>query len=484
MAERTGSARELAVLVLAAGRGTRMKSRTAKVLHPIAGRPMLAYPLAAAEALAPARLVVVVGRDAEQVRRAFAGRARFVEQAEQLGTGHAVLQAREALAGFQGDVLILYGDTPLLRPETLRRLLARKLESAADLCLLSAQIDVPGIVVRGADGRVARIVEATDATPEELALRERNTGVYLLDAGFLYKTLERVGQDNAQGEIYLTGIVELAVSDGCRVEALTLEDAEEALGVNTRVELARATAAIRRRVNVRHQLAGVTIVDPESTWIDADVEIGPDTLIEPGCVIQGPTRIGSGVHVKPHCTIESSRVGDEVEMGPCAHLRPGTVLGRRVRIGNFVEVKNSTLGDGTKADHLSYIGDADVGAGASFGCGAVVVNYDGRAKHRTRVGERAFIGCNANLVAPIEIASDSFVAAGSTVTRDVPPQALAIARAEQTNVEGWVARRAERAAGAEGAAPAARRARKARRPRRPGGRGKPRGPRKPGKRSR
>jgi bifunctional UDP-N-acetylglucosamine pyrophosphorylase/glucosamine-1-phosphate N-acetyltransferase len=470
MPERTASSRELAVVVLAAGKGTRMKSRTAKVLHPIAGRPMLAYPLAAAEALGPARLVVVVGRDAAQVQQAFAGRARFAAQPEQLGTGHAVLQAREALAGFEGDVLILYGDTPLLRPETLRRLLAWKAESGADLCLLSAAIDVPGIVVRGSDGRVARIVEATDATPDELALRERNTGVYLLDAGLLFKTLERVGQDNAQGEIYLTGIVELAVDGGCRVEALSLDDAEEALGVNTRVELARAATAIRRRVNVRHQLAGVTIVDPESTWIDVDVEIGPDTLIEPGCVIQGRTRIGSSVHIKPHCTIEASEVGDEVEMGPCAHLRPGTRLGRRVRVGNFVEIKNSTLGDGTKADHLSYIGDADVGAGASFGCGAVVVNYDGLAKHRTRVGDRAFIGCNANLVAPIAIASDSFVAAGSTVTRDVPSLALGIARAEQTNVEGWVARRAAKGSEPKGAARgkdegSAKQARKPRKPR-------------------
>ncbi len=476
MPERTATSRELAVLVLAAGKGTRMKSRTAKVLHPIAGRPMLAFPLAAAEALGPARLVVVVGRDAEQVRQAFAGRARFAAQPEQLGTGHAVLQAREELAGFSGDVLILYGDTPLLRPETLRRLVACKAESRADLCLLSAEIDVPGIVLRGPDGRVARIVEATDATPQELLLRERNTGVYLLDAGLLFKTLDRVGQENAQGEIYLTSIVELLVADGCRVEALTLEDAEEALGVNTRVELARAAAAIRRRVNVRHQLGGVTLVDPESTWIDVDVEIGPDTLIEPGCAIQGSTRIGSSVHIKPHCTIESSEIGDEVEMGPCAHLRPGTVLGRRVRVGNFVEIKNSTLGDGTKADHLSYIGDADVGAGASFGCGAVVVNYDGLSKHRTRVGDRAFVGCNANLVAPLTLAPDSFVAAGSTVTRDVPAQALAIARSEQTNVEGWVTRRRAERAAAEAAGEESARGKSSEK--------RPRGPRKPSKRPR
>ena len=250
-----------------------------------------------------------------------------------------------------------------------------------------------------------------------------------------------MGDENAQGEIYLTSIVEILVQEGRRVEAVRLEDPEEALGVNTRAELAQAAAGLRRRVLNRLMAAGVTIVDPATTYVDVDVEIGRDTLIEPGCVIQGPTRIGQGVHLKPHCTVESSELGDEVVIGPNAHLRPDTSLGRGVRIGNFVEVKNSTLGDGVKADHLSYIGDADVGAGASFGCGSIVVNYDGVAKHRTTVGERAFIGCNANLVAPLVIEPDTFVAAGSTINQTVPRDALAVARARQRNVEGWVARR-------------------------------------------
>ena len=433
--------REIAALLLAAGQGTRMKSALAKVLHPIAGRPMLHYPLAAAEALHPRRLIVVVGRDAEQVGAAVGGRAELVLQSQQRGTGHAVLQTAPTLAGFRGDVLILYGDTPLLRAETLERMLRHKAETGADLVLLSAEVAVPGIVVRDASGRVAKIVEATDATPAELAIEERNTGVYLLGAELLWKMLAQVGDQNRQGEIYLTSIVEIAVREGLRVEALRIADGEEAIGINQRAELAHAAAVMRRRKLNQLMLDGVSIVDPAATWIDVDVEIGRDSLIEPGCVIQGASRIGERVHLKPGCMIEASEIGDDAVIGPNAHLRPGTRLGRSVRIGNFVEVKNSVLGEGVKADHLSYIGDADVGAGASFGCGSIVVNYDGIAKHRTQVGPRAFIGCNANLVAPLRIAEDAFVAAGSTVTKDVPALALAVAREKQKNIEGWVERR-------------------------------------------
>ena len=338
-------------------------------------------------------------------------------------------------------MFVLYGDTPLLRADTLARMAEHKRRSGADLVLLSAPVDVPGIVVRDAAGKVARIVEVPDATPEELAIRERNTGVYLLDAGLLWKLLERVDDRNAQRELYLTSIVELAVSDGLRVEAIALSDPDEALGVNTRAELALAESRMRERTLNRVMAAGVTIVDPASTYIDVDVEIGADTLIEPGCVIQGASRIGSGVHLKPGCVIESSRIGDDVEIGPNAHLRPNCAIGDGSRIGNFVEVKNSVLGPGVKADHLSYIGDADVGAKASFGCGSIVVNYDGQAKYRTTVGERAFIGCNVNLIAPVAVEDDAFVAAGSTITSDVPRGALGVARARQRNVEGWVARR-------------------------------------------
>jgi len=438
------ASRSLAVLLLAAGKGTRMKSRHPKVLHELWGRPMLAYPVAAAQALAPERLLAVVGHGAESIRARFGEGLEFVLQAEQRGTGHAVLQCRESLQGFDGDLLILYGDTPLLRSETLERMRAARQATSADLLLLSARVDVPGIVVRDEAGAVQRIVEATDASPEELRIEERNTGVYLLDARLLWKLMDQVDDHNAQGELYLTDIVKVAVGEGRRVEALQLDDAAEALGVNTRRELAAAGRHLRERILNRLMDGGVTIVDPASTFIDADVTIGVDTVIEPGCVISGPTRIGEGVQVRPHCTIETSEIGDDVKIGPCAHIRPGCEIGAGSRIGNFVEVKNSVLGRGVKADHLSYIGDADVGEGASFGCGSIVVNYDGIAKHRTRVGERAFVGCNVNLVAPVVIEAEAFIAAGSTITKSVSEQALAVARARQKNVEGWVAKRKRR----------------------------------------
>jgi bifunctional UDP-N-acetylglucosamine pyrophosphorylase/glucosamine-1-phosphate N-acetyltransferase len=428
---------EIEVVVLAAGKGTRMKSARAKVLHPIAGQPMLAFPLAAAESLNPEHLVVVVGRDAQLVRETFAGRATFALQEEQRGTGHAVLQAEPSLQGFTGDVLILYGDTPLLRPETLRSMIALKAEAEADLVLLTAEVEVPGIVIRDGSGGVERIVEVPDATPQELAVRERNTGVYLVAADLLWKTLAQVDDRNEQGEIYLTDLVGLSVSDGRRVEAMFLEDPDEAIGVNTRIELAAAGSVIRQRLMNQLMADGVTIVDPNATYIDVGVEIGPDTVIEPGCSIQGKCRIGKGVHLKPGCLIESSQIGDDVVMGPNAHLRPGSDLGRGVRIGNYVEIKNSVLGDGVKADHLSYIGDADVGAGASFGCGSITVNYDWNKKHRSTVGAGATVGCNVNLIAPITIGENAAVAAGSTIGVEVPKYALAVERARQRNIEGW-----------------------------------------------
>jgi bifunctional UDP-N-acetylglucosamine pyrophosphorylase / glucosamine-1-phosphate N-acetyltransferase len=436
--------RPLAALVLAAGRGTRLKSSRPKVLHEICGRPLLGYSVAAAESLSPAQLVVVIGPEADEVRRRFGDRVEFAVQPEARGTGDAVLRCRERLEEFRGDVLVLYGDTPLLRGSTLARMRQARRDLNADLVLLSAPVDVPGIVLRDAQGRVARIVEVPDATPEQREIRERNTGVYLLDSELCWKLLAQVGDDNAQGEVYLTDIVELAVRDRLRVEAVQLPGPEEALGVNTRAELVQAMDLMRKRIANHWLDQGVTIVDPAATYIDADVEIGPDTLIEPGCVLQGKSRIGARVHLKPHCTVESSRIGDDVEMGPCAHLRPNCDIGSDSRIGNFVEVKNSVLGRGVKADHLSYIGDADVGERASFGCGSVVVNYDGQAKHRTKVGPRAFIGCNVNLIAPVELEADSYVAAGSTITTSVPEGALAVARARQRNIEGWVDRRGKR----------------------------------------
>jgi bifunctional UDP-N-acetylglucosamine pyrophosphorylase/glucosamine-1-phosphate N-acetyltransferase len=443
-------ATELAVVILAAGEGTRMHSDRNKVLHEIGGRPMLGYPLAVAEALEPKRLVVVIGCDAEQVEEHFRGRARFVVQCKRRGTGDAARQALPELSGFSGDVVILYGDTPLLRTETIQRMQALKAERRADLVMLSAPLALPGRVVRDASGKVLRIVEVTDATPDELSIEEGNTGVYLLDAELLAKHLAQLDDRNEQGELYLTDIVSLAVGEGLAVEALLLDDADEALGVNTRAELAEAGAVWRRRTAERLMAGGVTIVDPGSTYIDTDVEIGRDSRIDPGVVITAGSRLGERVHVKPHCVIESSQLDDDVQLGPAAHLRPNCHLRTRVKIGNYVEIKNSDVGEGVKAAHLTYIGDADVGAGTTFGCGVVTVNYDGQKKHRTTVGERVFVGCNANLIAPVTLQDDSYVAAGSTVNKEVPSDALAVARARQRNVEGWVSRRRKQGTDREG----------------------------------
>jgi len=432
----------LAVLVLAAGQGTRMKSGLAKVLHPLGGRPMLHHVLAAAEALEPERLVTVVGRDAEAVRGAFAGRSRFAPQKEQLGTGHAVLQTEAELEGFTGDVLVLYGDVPLLTTGTLRHLLEHKRATGADLVMLSAVVDVPGIVVRDSDGGLARVVEATDASPEELGIEERNTGVYLVDRDQLWKCLAQLGSDNDQGEIYLTTLIEILLGEGRSVEVLRLEDDDEGIGVNDRLDLARAEAVLRTRTLNRLMLNGVTVVDPATTSVDVDVSVGRDTRIEPGVVIRGETHIGERCHVKSGCVIEESVLGADVAIGPSAHLRPGCVLGDRVRIGNFVEIKNSNLGAGVKADHLSYIGDADVGEAASFGCGSITVNYDWKEKHRTTVGAGAVVGCNVNLVAPVNVGRNASIAAGSTITRDVPDGSLAVSRSrDQEHVEGWSRRK-------------------------------------------
>jgi bifunctional UDP-N-acetylglucosamine pyrophosphorylase/glucosamine-1-phosphate N-acetyltransferase len=433
------------VIVLAAGQGTRMKSRRAKVLHELCGVSMLDHVLRTARALSPSRLIVVVGRDADEVRARFGGDVEFVEQAEQRGTGHAVLVAEPTLGAVNGDVLVLYGDTPLLRPETIERMKVVKRERNADLVILTARAEnIPGRVARDDAGRVARIIEAQDATPEELEISERNTGVYLFRASLLREGLASLVPNNEQGELYLTDVVGYAVAKGLAVEGLEIDDADECLGINTRKELADATRAMRRRIVERLMDEGVSFVDPDSAYVDADVRIGSDSIIEPGVVITGSSVLGEGVHIKAGCVIEDSQIGADVKIGPVAHLRPGNTLGAGVAIGNFVEVKNSNLGAGTKAAHLGYIGDADVGEGVNFSCGAIVVNYDGTKKTRSTIGDGAFVGCNVNLVSPVEIGAGAFVAAGSTITKDVPPGALAIARDRQRNIEGWVARRENR----------------------------------------
>ncbi|MFQ5699425.1 MAG: bifunctional UDP-N-acetylglucosamine diphosphorylase/glucosamine-1-phosphate N-acetyltransferase GlmU [Myxococcota bacterium] len=455
---------ELALLLLAAGKGTRMRSSLPKLLHPLCGRTILEHQLALCRALGASRVVVVVACEADRVRERLAGTGvETCVQEHPRGTGDAVLQARTLLEGHPGPVVTLYGDHPLYRPETIRSLVETHTESGADLTLLTGEFpETPafGRIVRGRDGRIVRIVEAADASAEDLALREVNLGVYVASPAVLFEAVAGLSDRNEQGEYYLTDIVASVLGRGLRVETARAADWSEALGVNDRVDLAAAESQLRRRINQGWQRAGVTMVDPEHTYVDVDVEIGADSMIEPGATLRQGTRIGERCHiatgsvldaselgravvVRPHCWLESARVGDGCVIGPSAHLRPHSVLEREVRIGNFVEVKNSHLGAGTKADHLSYVGDADVGAGVTIGCGAITVNYDGRAKHRTRIGDGAFVGCNSNLIAPVEVAERAYVAAGSTITDRVPGGALGVARARQRVIEGWRARRFE-----------------------------------------
>lgn len=433
----------LGVVILAAGQGTRMKSALPKVLHPLAGRPMVLYPIEAARPLTPLPPVLVVGHGAEEVRRAVGESVAYVEQREQLGTGHAVLQARPALEGRADEVLILYGDMPLLTTETLRRVVQARREAGATVALLTVVAEDPrgfGRVVRGDDGSVLRIVEEADATEAERAIRELNAGVYACDAAWLWEHLPRLPL-RPKGEYYLTDIVEMAVGEGRRVVAVATSDPTEVLGINTRVHLAEAEAALRRRINRRWMESGVTMIDPETTYIEADVVIGPDTVIWPNTFLRGRTRIGARCQIGPSAVIEDSVIGngcrvfasvvegaimeDGSDVGPFSHLRPGARLGAGAHVGNFGEVKNAVLGPGVKMGHFSYVGDAEVGAGANIGAGTVTCNFDGRRKHRTVIGDEAFIGSGTMLVAPVRVGRRAVIGAGSVVTRDIPDRTLA-----------------------------------------------------------
>lgn len=457
-----GDPEALLGLALAAGRGTRMRSSRPKILHPVCGRPLLWHALQTMREAGAVRSVVVLGEAEAEVRAALAGLdPEIVRQPEPLGTAHAVLQARRILSEHPGPVLVMYGDHALFRASTFRRLLERFVQTEAELVLLTAELPDPrgyGRVIRSARGSVERIVEETEASDEVRRIREANLGVYVARGPFLLSALEKVTKRPGRGEYFLTDVVEVALSRSQPVETVLVEDATEALGINDRVELARVEAILRRRIAERWMLHGVSIRDPEGTWIDVDVEVGEDTVLEPGVSLRRGSRVGrgcridagavldgasleEGVWVKPHCWIEEAVIGARCIIGPSAHLRPGTVLDEDVRIGNFVEVKNSRIGRGTKADHLSYVGDADVGAGVTLGCGAITVNYDGQRKSRTIIGDGAFIGCNANLIAPVTVEAGAYVAAGSTITRPVPGGALGVARARQRNVEGWRARK-------------------------------------------
>ena len=446
----------LQVVILAAGKGTRMRSRLPKVLQPLAGRALLAHVLDTAHALHDARCVVVVGHGAQQVREAFAGAGQlgFCEQVPQLGTGHAVLQACPQLDD-SGVVLVLYGDVPLVRAQTLRPLLDAARDGA--LAVLTVRLAQPtgyGRIVRDAQGRVSRIVEHKDASPAELAIDEVNSGIIAAPAAALKRWVGQLRNDNAQGEYYLTDVVALAHADGVPVHGVPAADADELLGVNDRLQLAHLERVMQRRRAEQLLRDGVTLLDPQRIDVRGELVCGQDVRIDVGCVFEGRVELADGVQVGPHCVLRDCRIGADsrieafshidgavcaqgARIGPYARLRPGTELARDVHVGNFTEVKNSSLGEASKANHLSYVGDATVGARVNIGAGTITCNYDGAAKHRTVIEDDAFIGSDTQLVAPVRVGQGATLGAGTTLTRDAPAGQLTVSRARQLSIAGW-----------------------------------------------
>jgi bifunctional UDP-N-acetylglucosamine pyrophosphorylase/glucosamine-1-phosphate N-acetyltransferase len=450
----------LTAIVLAAGEGKRMRSRQPKVLHPLCGRPLIAYPLRTARSLAD-RIVLVVGRNGEDVVGAAGPDVRSVVQAERLGSGHAVLQAKGECD--EGTILVLPGDMPLLSVETIERLVEHHRKSRAAATVLTAIVAEPqgyGRVLRQG-GRVKRVVEDRDATDAEKKISEINTAVYCFAAGRLWSALGKVRPDNDQGEYYLTDVIGILSRAGARVDAVATVDPSEAIGVNDRKQLAAVTAMQRRRILDRLMEAGVTMLDPASTYIEDTVTIGPDTTIHPQVTIEGQSAIGSecvigvGSHVSscrigdrvtllPYCVLRDSVIEDAAMLGPFCHVRPLSHVGPKAKVGNFVELKKSKIGRGSKVPHLSYVGDATVGEGVNIGAGTITCNYDGVHKHETTIDDHAFIGTNTSLVAPITVGEGAYIGAGSTITKDVPPGALAVGRAPQIVKDGWAARKTKK----------------------------------------
>lgn len=448
-----------AAIVLAAGEGTRMRSSVPKVAHEILGVPLVRYVIDAVRAAGVERLVTVVGHCADTVT-ALVSDTSIVVQEQQLGTGHAVACAADALADVDGPVFVLAGDVPLIRAETLSGLLEAWRESGSACVLLTTCFPDPigyGRIVRDRAGHVSAIVEQKDLAPEQLSIAECNVGVYCFDARALFAALERIEPANAQGEYYLTDVVSLLYADGLGVDALVLDDADESHGINTRVQLAAASRLLQRRINERHMLAGVTMTDPDLVWVGPGVTIGRDVALEPMTFLSGVTTVAEGARIGPSTRINDSvvgegavveqsvvreaTIGERASVGPNAFLRPGTVLGAGAKVGSFVEVKNASIGEGSKVPHLSYIGDATIGRGVNIGAGSITCNYDGRHKHATVIGDDAFIGSDTMLVAPVEIGEGAMTGAGSTIAKDVPPGALGIERSSQRNIEGWADRR-------------------------------------------
>lgn len=439
-------------IILAAGKGTRMKSKLYKVLHPVCGKPMVEHIMNRVTETAPNEIITVVGHGAELVKKQLGDRSEYALQAEQLGTGHAVLQAEPFLKGKKGTTLVISGDTPLLTSETLNNLFEYHQGKNASATILTAKADDPtgyGRIVRDHVGIVEKIVEQKDATLEEARIQEINTGTYCFDNELLFDALSQLDTDNAQGEYYLTDIIEILKKAGKNVAAYLTEDFNESLGVNDRVALSKANELMRARINHQHMLNGVSFIDPKATYIDDGVVIGAETVIEPGVYLKGKTVIGENCLITANSQITDSIIEDDVtvktsvveesilrkgsDVGPYAHLRPKAEIGEKAHVGNFVEVKKAVIGEGTKVGHLTYVGDAILGKDINVGCGVVFVNYDGKNKHQTTVGDHSFVGSSVNLIGPVNVAPNSMIAAGSTITKDIPEGAMGIARARQEN---------------------------------------------------
>lgn len=447
---------DLIAIILAAGKGTRMKSKMPKVLHKVGGKPMVEHVLKAAEDSGAREKIVVVGFGSEQVVEFIGNRAKIALQEEQLGTGHAVLQAEKLLPDFVGTALILCGDTPLLEGHELKSFYEMHKESGAAASVLTACTDSPagyGRILRDADNNVSGIVEEKDASAEQKAIREINTGIYCVESPLLFEVLHTLSCNNAQGEYYLTDILLKLREKHQKICGIATEDFPMIMGINSRKQLAIAESIMRNRILDKLMDNGVTIMDPASTFIEASVEIGRDTIIYPFTWLEGQTKIGEDAIIGPNVRLENVEVGNathlqflyghdckvekQVTAGPYVHLRPDTVIKDNVKIGNFVEVKNSTVGVGSKLPHLTYIGDSDIGNSVNMGCGCITVNYNGKKKYRTTIEDNAFVGCNSNLVAPVNIGKGSYVGAGSTITKDVPADALGVGRIRQINIKNW-----------------------------------------------